>query len=273
MLVVVQTYPAHFYQTLACLNSIRALDANVPVWVLVDNFSNFNWGEYQNLCQRTYGSLVERIISFSDLPALYRLRSWPWLRQQTNKLLIDQIVPSDEWLWIDGDVQLSAWPLRASTPAKINSYVGVPLSHRDPVAGEMSSQVLYYIRHMLGIEFEGFSTAQGQPITASHPPIKYMSREVLQSLRDHVQSKFGKSLIDIHLELASDQRMAACEWDLIECYRQLVLGLPVSWDLTSDWYETTWVSDRELGLDWFFARNIMVDPDIWRLLPEGKNYL
>lgn len=273
MLVVVQTYPAHFYQTLACLKSIRALDPTCEIWLFADDFSNFSWGGYQNLCQHTYGPLTDRVFCFSDSPTLYRLRSWPWLRQQTNKLLIDLILPTDEWLFIDGDVRLSAWPNDSRTPAKINRYVGVPLAQRDPAPGEMSSQVLFYIRHMLGLAFEGFWTDDGKPITASHPPVKHMSRHVLQSLRDHIQSKFGKSIIDVHLDLAADQRMAACEWDLIECFRQHILGFSVSWDFTSDWYETTWAADRELGLKWFWDRDIAIDLDIWRLLPEGKNYL
>lgn len=273
MLVVVQTYPAHFYQTLTCLRSIRALEPHCEIWLLADDFSNFSWPEYTTLCRKIYRPWIDRLIPFSDIPALYRLRSWPWLRQQTNKLLLDRVIDRPHWLFLDGDVVLKSWPDINRVAGQINVYQGVPLIQRDPGPGEMSSQVLFYIAHMLGIDFPGFSTVDGRPITASNPPVKVMRSDILQTLRAHVQSRFGKSLIDVHLDLAADQRMAACEWDLIETYRQIIMREPVVWQLERDWYETTWSADRELGQEWFQARSVLVDPEIWHILPEGKNYL
>ena len=273
MLVVVQTYPAHFYQTLACLHSIRALDSDCEIWLFADDFSNFSWGAYISTCHDAYRHLVDRIVPFSDIPILYRLRSWPWLRQQTNKLLLDRQIDYSSWLFIDGDVQIQRWPRSNLVTGHINKYRGVALDLRDPGPGEMSSQVLFYIRHMLGVEFGGFSTDDGRPITASNPPVKYMHKEIMHSLRAHIESRFGRSLVDVHLDLARDTRMAACEWDLIEAYRQIMLAQPPAWDLDGDWYTTTWSADRELGVEWFQSRSITVDPAIWQLLPEGKNYL
>lgn len=273
MLVVVQTYPAHFYQTLACLKSIRALDPTCEIWLFADDFSNFSWGEYISTCARAYRLLADRIIPFSDQPVLYRLRSWPWLRQQTNKLLLDRVIDRDDWLFIDGDVQLYRWPHPDRVAGSVHVYQGTALCERDPRPGEMSSQVLFYVRHMLGGEFGGFWTDDGQAITSSNPPVKYMHAPILRSLRSHVESRFAKSLVDVHLDMAADTRMAACEWDLIESYRQTVLGQHRTWQLDSDWYATTWSADKELGEDWFRSRDITIDPEIWQLLPEGKNYL
>lgn len=273
MLVVVQTYPAHFYQTLACLHSIRALDSDCEIWLFADDFSNFSWGSYISTCHDVYRHLVDRIVPFSDQPILYRLRSWPWLRQQTNKLLLDRVIDRDNWLFLDGDVELRAWPSPDRVAGSVHTYQGVALSERDPGPGEMSSQVLFYVRHMLGTEFAGFWTDDGRPITASNPPVKYMQRDLIQSLRSHVESRLGKSLVDVHLDLARDTRMAACEWDLIEAYRQNMLAQDPAWYLEGNWYATTWSADRELGIEWFQSRFITVDPAIWQLLPEGKNYL
>lgn len=273
MLVAVQTYPAHFYQTLACLRSIRALDPECEIWLFADDFSNFSWGSYIIACGDAYQGLINRIVPFSDIPVLYRLRSWPWLRQQTNKLLLDRVIDRDRWLFIDGDVRLKRWPPANAVAGQTQKYQGVPLSERDPRPGEMSSQVLFYIQHMLGIDFAGFWTSDHRPITASNPPVKHMQAGVLGQLRSHVESRFGKSLVDVHLDLAQDTRMAACEWDLIECYRQAVLGHESAWALNGDWYETTWSADRELGEDWFQTRGITINPGTWAVLPEGKNYL
>lgn len=273
MLVVVQTYPAHFYQTLTCLHSIHALDPGCEICLFADDFSNFSWGSYITCCHEAYHGLVDKIVPFSHIPVLYRLRSWPWLRQQTNKLLLDRVIERDQWLFMDGDVQIKKWPAVDRVAASTHNYQGVSLLERDPEPGEMSSQVLFYIRHMLGCEFEGFHTDDDRSITASNPPVKVMQAEIIKGLRELVEARFGKSIVDVHLDLASDTRMAACEWDLIECYRQTVLGQASAWELDGDWYETTWSADRELGEAWFQARGITIDPEIWQLLPEGKNYL
>ena len=273
MLVVVQTYPAHFYQTLACLKSIRSLNPSCEIWLFADDFSNFSWGAYISSCHTAYQGLVDRIIPFSDQPALYRLRSWPWLRQQTNKLLLDTFIPKNEWLFIDGDVQLHAWPLPNAIYGSLVPYAGVPLHERDPQPGEMSSQVLFYVTHMLGQAFNGFWTDDARYITSSHPPVKHMHADVIRSLRTYIEGKFARTLIDIHLDLANDLRMAACEWDLIEAYKQTVLHQDVIWTLDHDFFQTTWCADRELGEGWFRQRDIVIDPDIWAVLPEGKNYL
>lgn len=272
-MVVVQTYPAHFYQTLGCLLSLRRLSGDQPIWLIVDDLSNFSWPQYSDLCRRTYSGLVDHMICCSDVPGLYRLKSWPWLRQQTNKLMLDKILPDSAWLFLDGDVHVSRLPLDYQQTASITAYAGRPLDQGDPRPGEMSSQVIFYVRHMLGIEFDGFWTADGQAITSSHPPVKHMRSDLLSGLRDYVERRFGRPLIDVQLALAADTRMAACEWDLIEAYRQLVLGEPACWYFDNDFFQTTWSSDRELGTQWFECRNITIDPEIWSVLPESKNNL
>jgi len=241
--------------------------------LFADDFSNFSWGSYVIACGQAYQGLIDRIVPFSDIPVLYRLRSWPWLRQQTNKLLLDRTINRPCWLFTDGDVLLRQWPTLERVAGRTRGYQGVALSERDPGPGEMSSQVLFYIRHMLGTKFSRFWTDDGKWITSSNPPVKIMQAEVIKGLRGLVEARFGKSIVDVHLDLASDTRMAACEWDLIECYRQTVLGQAPAWELDGDWYETTWSADRELGEQWFQARGITIDQEIWQLLPEGKNYL
>lgn len=273
-LVVVQTYPAHFYQTLACLRNIRTLNSKCEIWLFADNFSNFSWDNYISYCHEVYRDLVNKIVPFSDIHVLYRLRNWPWLRQQTNKLLLDKVIDRTHWFFTDGDVQLRKWPAVDRVPGIIlGAYQGVPLSERDPRPGEVSSQILFYIRHMLGGEFGGFWTKDDKPITASNPPVKIMQAEIIRGLRNLIESRFSKSLVDVHFDLRRDTRMAASEWDLIEAYRQTVLGQAPVWELDDNWYETTWSADRELGKDWFQSRGITINAEIWQLLPKTKNYL
>ena len=274
MLVVVQSYPAHFYQTLLCLQSIKKLAIADSVYLCIDDISNLTWSSYVEDAIRTYQGLYDRIYTLSSSSALRRLRKWPWLRQQTCKLLLDTFIDRDEWLFIDGDVRLLHYPPLDRVSCAIRSYVGVPLDQREPGPGEMSSQILFYIRHMLGIEFEGFWADKQQNLiyTASNPPVKKMSASLLSKLRQHVETRFNRNLIDVHLALASDTRMAASEWDLIECYRQNILREPALWQHDSGFYETTWAADRELDKQWFIARNVILDGQIWDSLPKQKYF-
>jgi hypothetical protein len=79
------------------------------------------------------------------------------------------------------------------------------------------------------------------------------------------------TLIDLHRQLARDIRMSISEWELLEVFRQEIMGEPPEWILDrSEFCSATWSSDRELGQDWFRERGIDPDPDIWTSLPLVK---
>lgn len=272
MLVVVQTYPAHFYQTVLCLQNIRKVGLSGPVALFIDDISNLAWPDYQSVARETYQSLCDDIRLVSDTPGMRRLRRWPWLRQQTHKLLLHNVIDQPEWLFMDGDVQLTALPSFDKVAGSQPTYSGVPLDERDPGPGEMSSQVLYYLRHMLSQEIDIMwaDRARQKIWTASNPPIKIMSAEIGRSLERYIELRFGQDLVSVHLALAADTRMAASEWDLIEYYRRQILGEQREWYQGPAFFKTTWNSDRELGESWFAARGLPIDPEIWRQLPQEK---
>lgn len=272
MLVVVQTYPAHFYQTLAGLNSIHRLGLADQLYLCIDDLSNLAWPSYLEDAKKIYQGLYDRILLLSHVNNMPRLRNYPWLRQQTNKLMLDTVIDDASWLFLDGDVILSDRPPDRGVPCKITTYRGRPLDQADPGPGEVSSQFLLYIRHMLGPEFDVFwhDKERTKIITATNPPVKHMSATVLSSMRSYIEERFGQTLIDVHFALAEDQRMAACEWDLIESYRQRILKEPSDWHFDVDFFATTYLCDRELGIQWFEDRDVNIDIDIWARLPEGK---
>lgn len=273
MLVVVQTYPAHFYQTLGCLRSIHNIIPGSEILLIIDDRSTLCWTDYVRDCRDTYQGYVSDTVLTSEISGLRFLHSYPWLRQQTTKLLLDTVVDRDHWLFIDGDVTLLGLPPLDSVPAARVRYTGVPLGERDPAPGEMSSQVLYYIKHMLGTDFGGFwDDETGLMITASHPPVRVMRRDLLQDLRRHVETRLGSPLVVIHKNLAADTRMAASEWDLIECFRQSIMGEPAAWHWDLSFCETTWSGDQELGLQWFRDRGLEIDDAVWRVLPDQKYF-
>jgi hypothetical protein len=273
MLVVVQTYPAHFYQTVACLESIRAQVYPIDrVVLIVDDRSQLAWDGYLKDSQTQYSRYVDEIIPTLNMSCLRFLYRHPWVRQQTAKLLLDTVIDADEWLFIDGDIRLIDAPPVDKVAARKRPYVGVALDERDPRPGEMSSQILFYISHMLGFDFHGFRDPEDDNIiiTTSHPPVHVMRAEVLRQLRAHIEKRFGSTLALIHKNIAHDTRMAVSEWDLIECFRQIVLGEPANWHWGDEFCTTTWSSDKELGSSWFEQQGIVIDPKIWRVLPEVK---
>lgn len=274
MLVIVQTYPAHFYQTLCCLRSVRSTMAGSEVLVVIDDHSTLCWPDYVRNCHDTYQGYVSDIMLASRISDMQLLRDDPWLRQQTMKLLLDTVIDLDQWLFLDGDVTLLGPPPLDLVPASRVRYAGVPLTERDPLPGETSSQTLFYINHMLGADFEGFWDHEdsGLLITASHPPVRTMRRDLLQGLRQHVETRFHDPLVMIHRNLARNTRMAASEWDLMEFFRQRIWGEPAAWHWDQSFCETTWSSDRELGLQWFRDRSVDIDPEIWAILPDRKYF-
>jgi len=272
MLVVVQTYPAHFYQTVLCLRSIRQHLPDSRVLVFVDDVSNLIWDEYIPRVQALYQEWTDDIRLISTTPGIRRLRNWPWMRQQVHKLLLHTVIDQPEWLFIDGDLRLTAAPPLDQVAHSQPVYSGVPLAERDPGPGEMSSQIFYYIRHMLGQEPDimWYDRARNRIYTASNPPVKVMSSSVGRSLQHHIESRFGQHLIDVHADLAADTRMAPCEWDLIEYYRRQILGEQREWYQGPGFWQTTFSADRELGESWFLERGLEIDPKIWQTLPAQK---
>jgi hypothetical protein len=266
---VVLTYPGHFFQTDLTIKSIRLhIGPETKIYLIVDDVSNLAWPGYFSDCQQHYG--IKDLIPTSSISDMPRLRKWPYVRQQSVKLYLDRVIPESQWIFLDGDVRLR----RAVPPGTLAScveYQGEDLSSRDPGPGEKSSQILFYIRHMLGIDFRGFWNDHGGFMTASHPPVHWMSAEVLESLRGYVEQHHGQDFLTLHLAMAEDPRYSMCEWDLLECFQQEILGRPRPWNCESgDVIDTTWVCDRELGLDWFQSHGIEPDPRIWPQLPLAK---
>ena len=98
-----------------------------------------------------------------------------------------------------------------------------------------------------------------------------MRADTLRKLRHHLHSIHHQNVVDLHLALAKDSRISVCEWDLLEVFRQEVMREAPDFNFElSGIIDTTWFSDRELGLQWFQDRGINPDPDIWQQLPLVK---
>lgn len=269
--VVVPTYPAHFYQTELTLRSvIEHIAAVEKIIVIADNISNLAWTNYLQDCANTYRSYNVQIIPASTIPVAVQFSHVPWIRQQMVKLHLDQVIDPHEWLLIDGDTQLKTAIPQSGRFCSRGQYQGVSLDIRDPGPGEKTSQMIFYIRYAMQDHYPGFRDYEGTPITASHPPIHRMSADVLESLRNHVSKQHGKSFVNIHLDIALDDRYSISEWDLIEWYSQQHLKISDDWHFDQSWFSATWSCDRELGIEWFADNKLEIDPAVWDQLPLAK---
>lgn len=266
---VILTYPAHFYQTCLTIASIRQHLRYIDrIYVLVDDISNLAWPNYVDHCRRQYQ--VNDLILVSGISGISALRSWPYVRQQVVKLMLDTVIAQESWLFVDGDVVLNNDLPDGIFGSKVR-YQGANITDRDPEPGEKSSQILFYIRRMLGTDFRGFWDNEGAMITTSHPPVHRMRADVLRKLRHYLISTHDQNIVELHLVMAKDDRVSVCEWDLLEVFRQQILGEEQNFNLELPGViDTTWSSDRELGLRWFQERDVNPDPRIWQQLPLVK---
>jgi hypothetical protein len=265
---VVLSYPAHFYQTLLSLDNLKKHAPQIiTTIVIVDDVSNQTWPGYIDACKEYYK--CDRMILVSEIPGIQKFRKWPYVRQQFVKLNLDTIIEDSTWLFLDGDIQLRAGIPSGVMSTRIQSNAE-KFNLIDPGPGEKSSQILFYIRFILGVDFRGFWDNKGTMITCSHPPVRVMSAEILKSLRSYVEHLHQTSFLKLHQVIAADQRYSMCEWDLIECFRQMILGQPADWNYEHDFIDATWESDRELGCKWFEARGQEIDLVLWNQLPLVK---
>lgn len=269
--VVVPTYPAHFYQTELTLRSVIKHIATVEkIIVVADNISNLAWPDYLQDCANAYNPYHVQIIPASTISVANQFSHVPWIRQQMVKLHLDQVIEPTEWLLIDGDTQLHTAPPAVGRFCSRGQYQGVSLDTRDPRPGEKTSQMIFYVRHAMKDQYPGFRDHEGTPITASHPPIHRMRAEVLKSLRSHVSKQHSRPFVDLHLDIALDERYSVTEWDLIEWYSRQYLDISGDWVFDQSWFCATWSCDRELGQSWFVEQALETDPAIWAQLPLAK---
>jgi hypothetical protein len=265
---VVLSYPAHFYQTVLTLKNLKKHAPQITTTVvIIDNVSNQTWPRYIDDCKEYYK--CDCIIPVSEIPGAQKFKRWPYVRQQFVKLNLDTVIEDSTWLFLDGDIQLRAGIPPGITSTRLQSDA-TKFNLIDPGPGDKSSQILFYIRFVLGVDFCGFRDNEGAQITCSHPPVHVMSAEILKSLRSYVENFHQTSFLKLHQVIAADQRHSMCEWDLIECFRQLILGQSADWNYEHDFIDATWASDRELGCEWFEARGQEIDSVMWNQLPLVK---
>ena len=266
--VVILTYPGHYLLTALTIKSYLKYHNTTDFIVVADDISQQAWPTYINDCQELYSSLTTsvKIIPASTIPEAHEFSGIGWVRQQIIKLHLDQIIDQDTWFFTDGDIVF----LHTVDPTEIPYSV--------PYYNDTTRQQNEYVKLLLGQD----STIQvdGQQVCVSNPAFRTMEKTVLQQLRAHVEQLHQTSLVKIHQQFLSNS-MGVSEWELIENFKQHVLGKQLKLikyaphdisDINADLnffthqFLTCYNADKDFGREWFADQSIDVSDKVWQIL-------
>ncbi len=280
MNTVVLTFPGHFFQTAACIQSLHLYhpEHSHNITVIADDVQCAPWSDYvQDLTQNLDSHC--RVVPVSTLPGIRNCVAG-WWRQQLVKLTLDRVLPGTEWFVIDGDVIFRS---------RCDVIDCVPISRRYDASSRWSQMCARYVQALLGTD-QGVMQDQGRPVITSPVPFRHLDSTLLHCLRQHVESRFGGDFLDLHLRWFQDQTIVAdidpptrwvmSEWELIECFRRLVQnqqlpfrefgsGYQIDVDtaqikITNGIFVHSYRRDAGIAPEWFHTQGITVDADKWR---------
>ena len=256
---VILTYPAHLLHSAVTVQSIRKHHPDITSYIVVlDDLSNLAWADYVPEAMDFYSTLGCATVTASRLPFLANITR-PWVRQQTVKLYLDQILDLDSWFFCDGDCRLLAsWPDHERS------------AHPMPW-GETGQGFCHYVGSILGLpDWQGFRDIQGRYVTTSAPPTRIMDAQNLQSLREFVIQTHGKELWEIHAQRQRQVGFVPSEWELMDCFDINVQNKPVVLSNHRDRVEMSWSADKPLGRQYWIDHGIAVSDELWQKLPLAR---
>lgn len=277
---VTLTFPGHFFQTLLSIKSIHKHYTDIKThYVLVDDVNSGCWTDYLQDLQQALPNhdFIFKTVSSLDRIALCQSG---WWRQQLVKMTLDEILPGDEWFVVDGDVIFDTFCEYRDV---------VPLDHT-PLneSGSIEPLTVNYVKNLLGID-QGHLYLKNRPCLTSPIPYRLLSRNLLEKLRYHVETRFGKKFVELHLEWFNNEtivrthsdlsKMSMSEWELIELFRREVLqeslpfhcigpGYQLDVDTSSmtqhkGIYRHGYRRDAQMPKEWFQKQGLDVSDRTW----------
>lgn len=270
--VVVTVFPGYFFMSVLCLKSIDKYFHNVPITLIVDDFGLDLWNDfadqYQQYIQATFPTLNICFRRFSELDKVDDANMGGWFRQQLIKLYIDHFVDEENILLIDADVILEELP-------KLDHVPAIPVLP-DPI----SAGFQLYIQHMLGID--PWLDTKEQNLCASRVPIRYVTRSLIQALRNHVEVLHKKNFLDLHIDLMRQQKIVAydpagktmtmSEFEMLEVFRKYLWKHPLPLRPRMEKFYHTSEKDWKKDRSWFESQAVLVTDQHWHQLQTfGSN--
>jgi hypothetical protein len=259
--VVVTSFPGYVFMSVLCIRSIQKFLPDIPITVLLDDFGIDTWQafpkQYQDYLNTQFNNL--EFANFSLLKDVDSARMGGWFRQQLVKLHVDQFVQEHNVLLIDADVVLEETPRIDIVPA-----IHWPVT-------PISTGFQLYAKFMLGVD-PWLGTPE-QNLGSSWVPFRYVTRDLLQALREHVESRHGQNFLQLHIDLMQEQKIVAfdpesktmimSEFEMLEVFRKHLWKnpLPLS-NGTSRFYHTS-QKDWNTEKSWFAKHQVQIDEQIW----------
>lgn len=283
MHAVIITFPGHFFQTHLTVDSVARHYPEIEhITFVLDDVDAGPWTQYQQdfaSAMQDRCRVPHRYILVSDLDPINTCVAG-WWRQQLVKMTLDQILPDQRWFVVDGDVIFD-------TRCEIQDRL--PISYSFNAATNWGKMSMAYVRDVLGIE-KGYLEEGNRAAVTSPVPFRYLDRDLLVRLRQHVSHRFDKDFVRCHLDWFENQTIVAdidppnrwvmTEWELIESFRRHVLGVQLPFaevgsgyalDIdTSDKQEGknlfrhAYQRDTEIGREWFRYLTIDADEITWQ---------
>jgi hypothetical protein len=219
--IVLTTFAGYFYSQIRCLRSIQQYAAGFPIDIIVDDFDIQHWPTYVEDCQQyikfNFPEADITFYRFSDFLGMERVKTGGWFRQQLVKLYLDKFVSGDSWLLVDADVEFVE-------PIRLDILSATVTTNPDPI--NLGNRL--YVGFMLDTSTP-WVVNEHEYWCMSSVPFRYLQRNLLANLRQHVETLHNKSLFDLHLELFEQDKLVAfdpagktmimSEFQLIEVYR------------------------------------------------------
>ena len=261
--VVVTAFPGYFFMSVLCLQSIHKYFPDTPITIIIDNYDLKLWpdyvSQYQNYIDSEFENLDISYKLYTELPKVDDAHMGGWFRQQLIKLHVDHFVNEDSLLLVDADVILEEYPRLDNIPAN-----PVPF-------GPISAGFHHYIKYMLGID--PWLGTKEQNLGSSWAPVRYVTKQLIQSLRSHVEKIHQKNFLDLHLDLMKQQKIVAydpdcntmimSEYEMLEVFRRHLWTHPLPLQRgAGNFYHTSekdWRRDR----GWFESKGVNIADELW----------
>lgn len=265
MPLVILTYPGHYLLTALTIQSYLKYHQPAKIIVVADDISHQAWPTYITDCKQLYKT---QLIPTSSIPEAVKFSGTGWVRQQIIKLHLDQILDLDNWFFTDGDIVF----LHTVNPMDIPYSI--------PYFGEQTQKQNEYVSELLVSNSVGV-TKNGQQVCVSNPAFRTMERSTLQQLREYIKIKHNQTIAELHQPYLSSNSIGVSEWELIENFKQHILGIELNLikyaphdisnanaDLNffSHQFLTCYSTDYGFGQDWFAEQGVTVSDEIWQIL-------
>lgn len=274
--IVILTFPAHFYLTKLCLDSIlKHFQCCKNILILVDDTSELAWDSYYTDCKNLYLSEfveTQAISKINELNFLNLHNYHPWVKQQIIKFHLDLFLSPNEIFFTDGDVIFQTDIPYDCTPYTINDKFDYKNNDN-------------YVSSLLNIETKGILISENKRVDTAAVPCRDIKLEILTQLRNYVEKTTQRAFLDLHTELnKTTARYSISEWELLETFKKEILKLPLNLTninisnamnnqqshLFGYSISTIWESEKMLDIEFWAKNNLQTDNELWNKLPDFK---